>query len=356
MKKILLIEDNEDVRENTTDLLKLANYEVITAENGKIGVQLAKKDPPDLIICDIMMPELDGYGVLHSLSKHNKTTTIPFIFLTAKTEKNDIRKGMNLGADDYLTKPFNEQELLEAINVRLKKHALLERKFSQNLEGVTEFLEEASEYLDLESISRDYDIQKYKKNELIFMEGGTAHSLCFVQSGAVKTYKTSETGKKLVTGLYGPGSFMGQLSLLTSDGLYIETASALEPVEIYKIPKVDFITLLYENKAVSNKFIKLISNNLIEVQEQLIYMAFATVRQKVAKALLDLQQESVLTDKGSSGISISREDLAGLTGTAVETAIRMLTELKEEGLISIGYGKKIVIEDEKALKEIISFH
>lgn len=354
MKKILLIEDNEDVRENTSDLLELANFKVITAENGKEGVKMAKKNNPDLIICDIMMPELDGYGVLNSLSKHFKTTTVPFIFLTAKTEKSEIRKGMNLGADDYLTKPFSDEELLEAIHMRLKKHALLKKKYSQDVKGITEFLDEASEYLELNSISRDYNLQKYNKNDLIFMEGSTANSLCFVQSGVVKTYKTSEDGKNLVTGLHGPGTFFGQLSLLANDGLYIESASAIDNVEIYKIPKVDFITLLFENKDVSSKFIKLISNDLIEVQEQLIYMAFATVRQKVAKVLLDLHEKSDLTEKFSNGISISREDLAGIIGTAVETAIRMLTEFKEEGLIAIGQGKKIIIQDEKALRELIS--
>ncbi|HEU5146654.1 MAG TPA: response regulator, partial [Chryseosolibacter sp.] len=96
MKKILLIEDNPEVRENTSEILSLANYEVLVAENGKIGVDLAQRHKPDLIICDIMMPELDGYGVLHILSKNEQTAAIPFIFLTAKTEKSDIRKGMNL--------------------------------------------------------------------------------------------------------------------------------------------------------------------------------------------------------------------------------------------------------------------
>src|SRR6185436_13315255 len=101
MKKILLIEDNQDVRENTSEILQLANYIVFTAENGKVGVELAHQEKPDLIICDIMMPELDGYGVLHILNKTPDTATIPFIFLSAKSEKSDFRKGMNLGADDY---------------------------------------------------------------------------------------------------------------------------------------------------------------------------------------------------------------------------------------------------------------
>ena len=132
MKKILLIEDNAEIRENTSEILSLANYSVITAENGKIGVELAQRERPDLIICDIMMPELDGYGVLHILSKKEDTASIPFIFLTAKTEKTDIRKGMNLGADDYLTKPFDDTDLLNAIETRLRKSASSSRRAARS--------------------------------------------------------------------------------------------------------------------------------------------------------------------------------------------------------------------------------
>src|SRR5438067_8625614 len=112
MKKILIIEDNEDVRENTREILELSNYKVFEAENGKTGVETALKEKPDLIVCDIMMPVLDGYGVLHLLGKNEETSGIPFIFLTAKSEKTDFRKGMESGADDYLTKPFDGTELL----------------------------------------------------------------------------------------------------------------------------------------------------------------------------------------------------------------------------------------------------
>uniref|UniRef100_UPI00262E27C2 response regulator transcription factor n=1 Tax=Hydrotalea sp. TaxID=2881279 RepID=UPI00262E27C2 len=114
-KKILLIEDNPDMRENTAEILQLANYIVKTAENGKEGVALAEEENFDLIICDIMMPVLDGYGVLHLLSKNKKTKAIPFIFLTAKVDRDDLRKGMELGADDYITKPFKISELIGAI-------------------------------------------------------------------------------------------------------------------------------------------------------------------------------------------------------------------------------------------------
>jgi len=113
MKKILIIEDDEIIRESTAELLGFVDdYTVVTAENGREGVKKALKEIPDIIICDVMMPLMDGYDVLENLSKNPKTQFIPFIFLSAKTERGDVRKGMNLGADDYITKPFTEENLL----------------------------------------------------------------------------------------------------------------------------------------------------------------------------------------------------------------------------------------------------
>ena len=355
MKKVLIIEDNEIVRDNTADLLELENYQVQTAENGKIGVEKAKQYKPDIIICDIMMPELDGYGVLQALSKNRSTRSIPFIFLTSKAEKIDMRKGMNLGADDYLTKPFEEYELLEAIQTRLKKNDFLRKEFSKNAEGLSEFLEEASNYMDLESLSKDFDVQNYKKKETIFREGSAVNTLFFVESGTIKTYRTTESGKDFVTGLFKAGDFIGQLSLVTNKGTHIETATVIEDAQVHGIPKTNFMKLLYGNIDVSSKFIDMISNNLIDIQEQLVSMAFATVRQKVAKTLLNLYNKEILTDKEDSSISISREDFAGIIGTATETAIRMLTEFKEEGLITIGARRRILIQDKKSLEDIVEF-
>ena len=110
-KTILVIDDNNNLRENTAEILDLAGYKTLTAENGKQGVDIAVREKPSLIVCDIMMPELYGYGVLHLLRKNAETQNIPFIFLTAKTERSDFRKGMEMGADDYITKPFHLDEL-----------------------------------------------------------------------------------------------------------------------------------------------------------------------------------------------------------------------------------------------------
>src|SRR6476659_9358788 len=113
-RTILIIDDHDEIRENIAEILALGGYKTFTAENGKKGVEAALKQKPDLIVCDIMMPELDGYGVLHLLRKNPATESTPFIFLTAKTERSDFRKGMEMGADDYITKPFDDSELLGA--------------------------------------------------------------------------------------------------------------------------------------------------------------------------------------------------------------------------------------------------
>ncbi|MFM9908066.1 MAG: PleD family two-component system response regulator, partial [Chitinophagaceae bacterium] len=121
-RTILIIDDHAGIRENTAELLSLGGYRTLTAENGKKGVEVALSEKPDLIVCDIMMPELDGYGVLHLLRKNPETENIPLIFLSAKAERTDLRKGMEMGADDYVTKPFEEIELMSAIESRLKKY------------------------------------------------------------------------------------------------------------------------------------------------------------------------------------------------------------------------------------------
>lgn len=134
MKTILIIEDEPQVRENIQEILQLSDFETLTASNGKIGLEMAQAKLPDLIICDIMMPELDGYSVLSALRQNEVTSNIPLIFVTAKAERSDFRRGMSFGADDYLTKPFTPEELLNAIAVRLEKQAVIDRQSQAKLD------------------------------------------------------------------------------------------------------------------------------------------------------------------------------------------------------------------------------
>src|SRR5215213_10047442 len=162
-KSILVIDDNTDIRENTAEILDLAGYKTFTAENEKRGVELAIKEKPAVIVCDIMMPELDGYGVLHLVRKNSETQNIPFIFLTAKTERGDFRKGMEMGADDYITKPFDDIELLNAIEVRLKRSEILESNYSSSQVGVSQFIKDVKDSGLLKHLSEQYDVESYPK-------------------------------------------------------------------------------------------------------------------------------------------------------------------------------------------------
>jgi DNA-binding response OmpR family regulator len=152
--KILLIEDDNVMRENTVELLQLSHYDVAWAENGKMGIKRALSFQPDLIICDIMMPELDGYSVLHLLSKETATAGIPFIFLTAKSKMSDMRLGMNMGADDYITKPFQDIELLHAIESRLERHKNLVRKYKHQSPKLSGNDSMTNQDITLESVNR----------------------------------------------------------------------------------------------------------------------------------------------------------------------------------------------------------
>lgn len=334
MKRILLIEDNTEIRENTTEILLLANYEVFAAENGKIGVSLAKEKKPDLIICDIMMPELDGYGVLHILSKKQETAQIPFIFLTAKTEKADIRKGMELGADDYLTKPFDDTELLNAIETRLRKFAIRTKDYQSTSEGLEDFIEDAQKALNLRNLCKDKKIKQFKKKGEIFMEGDLPLSVFFVKSGNVKAFKSNQDGKELITDIYKENDFFGFEPVL-ENASYQESAVALQDSEIIVIPKYDFLTLVYSQKDVSTSFIGLLCKKVAEKEKQLLNLAYNSVRQRIAEALLKLTQLKDAKDK----IQVSRDDLAKMVGTAPESVIRVLSDFKDEKLIEIESGK-----------------
>src|SRR5580765_7105400 len=171
MKKILLIEDNDDIRENTAEILELSNYTVIAAENGKIGVEKAIEHTPDLIICDIMMPGLDGYGVLHAVHKNEAIKNTPFIFLTAKTERSDFRKGMELGADDYITKPFEDIELLNAIEMRLKKTEILGNKYAPSQQGLSQFIKDVKDSGLMKQLADQYNVESYNKKQSLYQEG-----------------------------------------------------------------------------------------------------------------------------------------------------------------------------------------
>lgn len=350
MKRILLIEDNPEVRENTSEILFLANYEVLVAENGKIGVDIAQRQKPDLIICDIMMPELDGYGVLHILSKNEQTAAIPFIFLTAKTEKTDIRKGMNLGADDYLTKPFDDTDLLNAIEARFRKNAMQQKQYEVSPEGLENFIKDARSILNIKDLGKDRQVKTVKKKTEIYSEGDMPVHVFFVKSGNVKTFKSHPDGKDLIMNLYSANDFFGFEPIL-ENGIYTESAVTMQDTELISIPRHDFLLMIQSHPDVSKSFIHLLCKKVAEREKQLLNLAYNSVRQRTAEALL---KSETLKDS-QSVISISRDDLAKMVGTASESVIRVLSDFKDEGLIQIE-GGKIRIKEPGKLEKVVRWN
>jgi DNA-binding response OmpR family regulator len=343
MQKILIIEDDTVVRENTAELLELANYAVITAANGKIGVIKAKKFVPDIIICDIMMPELDGYGVLKILSKEKKTQHIPFVFLTAKTEHKDIRKGMEMGADDYLTKPFDESELISAIESRLAKIAILKERIEAKKKVDTDAPEEQLKTLDhLKNYFTDNgEEHEFKTGEVIYREGDNSNYIFLIYKGVVKSYKIDEQGKELTTTLYKDDDLFGFTSFMHNIA-YQESATALADTTVFRLSKQALKNILYKNHGVTLDLIDYLTNNVSDIKGQLLQMAYGSVRKKTAETIIQFSKK--IKKSADEGIRISRSDLASVAGIATETFIRTLSELKKDGLIDIE-GRNIKIMD-----------
>jgi CRP/FNR family cyclic AMP-dependent transcriptional regulator len=348
MKHILLIEDNTEIRENIVEILELANYKIDAAENGKIGVELAIKIIPDLIICDVMMPVLDGHGVLHLINKNPALRGIPFIFLTAKSEKDDFRKGMEMGADDYITKPFTEIELLNSIETRLQKNELLKKKYETNAVGVYELLNDLDDKQTLLEFTENSNTTNYNKKELIYKEGNNPVKLFYIQKGRVKTTKKNDDGKELIISLFAEGDFFGYTALLEGT-VYKEAAEAMEDTELAIVPKEAFEMLINNNKEVIQKFIQLLAKNITEKEEQLLSLAYNSVRKRVAEALLTLQKKYKVKLQENFSIHISRADLSNIAGTATESLVRTLSDFRNENLIDIKEGYIVILDEKKLL-------
>jgi CRP-like cAMP-binding protein/FixJ family two-component response regulator len=351
MRKLLVIDDHDDIRENIAEILALAGYEVFTAENGKRGVETALKETPELVICDIMMPELDGYGVLHLLRKNDATINTPFIFLTAKTERTDFRKGMEMGADDYITKPFDDIELLNAIEIRLKKYDILQNKYAADEKGAGKMITElgAAGMIDLNP--GNYETVELSKKQNLYQEGRRPKYAYYLLKGKIKAFRIHEDGKEYITNLYAAGDYLGYLPLLENN-TYEDTAVVLEDAELAQIPKDEFLDAIYKDIRIASKFIRLIAQNVQEKEERLLQLAYGSLRKRVAKALIDIHTKYATEGKPPSGLDISREDIAQYVGTATESLIRTLSDFKAEKLVDIRDGK-IRITDVSKLQNLL---
>jgi CRP/FNR family transcriptional regulator, polysaccharide utilization system transcription regulator len=344
--KILIIEDNNDVRENLSELLTLSGYETRTAMNGKLGVEAALSFMPDLILCDIMMPEMDGYAVLRIVSKNELLKDIPFIFLTAKTELSDVRRGMTLGADDYITKPFDDVVLLDTIEMRLKKHVTHATASISpsiiNLSTGEQIIRALPETL------LDGEPRLIRKKDLLFAEGQTCRYVFVIKSGRAIATKIDNYAKEAVTRLYQYPAIIGVASAVAGTK-YQETVKAFEDLEVIPVKKDDFISYVLHDPSTAYYFLQQMAAYQVQADEKLLLQAFGSVRMKLAATLVDLYAFYAIND--TAVIPVAREDLASMAGTAKETIIRCLSEFKEEGLVTI-QGSDIIISSVQKLAEL----
>jgi CRP/FNR family transcriptional regulator, cyclic AMP receptor protein len=345
-KRILVIEDNAEVRENIAEILELSDYSVLTAPDGKAGVAAALKEIFDLIICDIMMPQLDGYGVLHLLSRNKDTRNIPFIFLTAKSERTDVRKGMEMGADDYLTKPFDGTALLNAIEVRLKRWADAMVPVDPDVTAITTFIHQAGQSGMIRLTSAEKEVIDCKKKHVLYTEGQRPRDVFYIIKGIVKVYKINQDGKELITDLFVAGDFLGYLSVLEETN-YRENAEVLEDCSLLLIPAVEFLELVTNDAKVAQQFIRLMSRNVLEKEEDLLNLAYNSLRKKVAYGLAQLIQTFKEKGEGPIILDLPRKDMAQVIGVATESLIRTLADFKEEKLLDIRDSKIIILNEAK---------
>jgi CRP-like cAMP-binding protein len=248
---------------------------------------------------------------------------------------------MSLGADDYIPKPFDPTDLLTAVEGRLKKADLIKKEISEGIREANQILTIAGGEKKLKDFVDGRHVDTYKKRQRIFSEGNHPIRLYYVQKGKVKIFKINDEGKELIIRIVNEGEFFGYTAMF-ENSVYKENADALEDSEIATIPRTEFEELLHSHPDVSRKFIKLLASDVTEKEEQLLHIAYNSLRRKVADALLSVHKTYHTAPDGD--IYLSRENLAALAGTATESLIRTLTSFKAEHLIDIKDGRITILD------------
>jgi len=348
MKKILVIEDEKDVLDNIAEILQLSDYQVLKAGDGRTGVQLALEERPDVIVCDIAMPGLDGYAVLHALQQHAGMEHVPFIFLTASPEKEQLRRAMTASADDYLTKPFEGIELLKSVESCMKKQQLRQAVHAQkNNHGGT---------VDIKQLFRldpdQRDIQTFRKKQLVYMEGQRPAFVYYLVSGKIKIYRIHPDGKEFITLVAGPGDLIGHGALLR-DGNYQDNAQALEDSTLMLISRQEFFHSMTGDSRMAQYFIDLLARDVKAKESNLINLAYNSLRKRVANGLLQLTDKFPEGEDGDIAIGISRDNLSHIIGSATESLTRTLSDFRNEKLIDVREGKIYILNKDK-LKRLVN--
>jgi CRP-like cAMP-binding protein len=294
---------------------------------------------------DIGLAVIDGM----ELAKEFRAIRTDFflMFLSAQNDPQTRYQGLEIGAHDYITKPFEEADLLDAVEMRLKKSEAMKSGANRTIPGVQGFMATATGQV-FDQVTKNHRTKQYSLKEYVFREGDSPIYLYFLSKGKIKTFKMNEDGKEYITGLFNSGDFFGYTALLEHSN-YSDSAQVLDDAEVLLIPKEDFYHLMSSNTEVIGSFIKLLADNIHQKEEQLIELAYSSVRKRVANALVQVYEKYNAEHREDFTISLGREDLASIVGTATETVIRALSEFKEDGYIA-SKGREIKVLDIQALK------
>ena len=342
---VLVVEDESAIQELIAYNLRNAGYTAVCTNSAEQAAAMVNEVLPDLVLLDWMLPGKSGIELARSLRRDPRTKPIPVIMLTARVDERDKVIGLETGADDYVTKPFEEIELLNAVEVRLKKREILSQKYATGASGITQFMKDVNDSGLIQKLTNQYDVTPYNKKQFLYQEGRRPRFLYYVVKGKVKGFRTHEDGKEYITDLFSEGNFIGY-SPIIEDKHYEDSAIILEDADILQLPREDFQKMIYNDISVATKFIRLITQNVKEKEERLLSLAYSSLRKRIAKALVDIHNK-FNAGGPSKRIEISREDIAQYVGTATESLIRTLSDFKSEKLIEIKEGKIIVAQPDQ---------
>lgn len=352
MKKILLIDEQEDSRKNIGEVLELSNYHVLRTGDARKGIEMALLERPDLVICNILLSGMDGIGVLHSLRRHDATSRIPFIFLTDETGKQDYRRAMEAGADDYLTRPFESIELLKAVDTCLRKQERRPIRSSAMAMILPKDQPADEDIPDFSPILAGRDVISCRRKQRLYQEGHRPTQVYFIDSGKVKTYKFSPDGKELITTIYGAGDFIGYGALLEGTN-FPDNAEVLEDARVLSIPRKEFLDWIAGDQAIAAYFIRMLARSVSEREANLLNLAYNSLRKRVANGLLHLSDKYRQPGTEGGALGITRENLAHLIGSATESLTRTLSDFRSERLIDIRNGR-IYLLNETKLRNLVN--
>jgi len=326
---ILVINNTAEQRQNVVELLTLAGYNTLVAENGKKGLELLTKHDPDLILCAVAMPKLDGFGVLRAIHNIPHTINIPFIFLSSKADAKDLRKGMNLGADDFLIMPTDE-DLLEVISIQLKKSGRIMQQFGKGNKKTGTLINGTDDFSDIFSSSSYKVVKKVKSKQPIYMEGDSVNFIFYLVKGKVKTFRVNEGGKEIITGLFGEGDIFGYSSFF--ENFQKESCTAIEQSELIFISREEFLDVLETNNEAVLKFMKIVLFHLLESGDRMLKLAYNSSSKKIAEALTFYSR---MYKDGENDFPFDRRDISTLAGVAKESVSRKISYFNTKGLIKI---------------------